>query len=67
VRVESRITPAVRRSLQGMGFESEVPNYLQLKPGYDVYFGGVNAILVGNGGELRAGADTRRQGSAAAY
>ena len=67
LRVESRITSAVRRSLKSMGFESEVPNYLQLKPGYDVYFGGVNAVLVGAKGELRAGADTRRQGSAVAY
>jgi gamma-glutamyltranspeptidase len=50
-----------------MGFESESPNYLQLKPGYDVYFGGVNAVLVGKRGERRGAADSRRQGSVAAY
>jgi gamma-glutamyltranspeptidase/glutathione hydrolase len=67
LKVESRIRPTVRRQLQEAGFEFETPNYLQLKPGYDVYFGGVNAVLVGERGELRGGADTRRQGSVAGY
>ena len=67
IRMESRIGPRVRRQLRGMGFETESPNYVQLKPGYDVYFGGVNAVLVGSHGELRGGADTRRQGSVSAF
>jgi gamma-glutamyltranspeptidase/glutathione hydrolase len=67
LKVESRIRPTVRKQLQEAGIESETPNYLQLKPGYDVYFGGVNAVLVGERGELRGGVDTRRQGSVAAY
>ncbi len=67
IKMESRIGPSVRRRLSEMGFETETPNYVQLKPGYDVYFGGVNAVLVGRHGELRGGADTRRQGSVAAF
>jgi len=67
IRMESRIGERVRKRLRGMGFESESPNYLQLKPGYDVYFGGVNAVLVGKRGERRGAADSRRQGSVAAY
>lgn len=67
VKVESRIAPKVRKELLQMGFETETPNYVQLKPGFDVYFGGVNAIKVGPKGELRGGADSRRQGAVAAY
>ncbi|MGA2665266.1 MAG: gamma-glutamyltransferase [Nitrososphaerales archaeon] len=67
VKVEGRIGARVRRRLGELGFETEVPNYVQLKPGFDAYFGGVHAILAGPRGELRAGADPRRQGSAAAY
>jgi gamma-glutamyltranspeptidase/glutathione hydrolase len=65
IRMESRIGSGVRRGLREMGFESDTPNYIQLKPGYDVYFGGVHAILVGKHGELSGGADARRQGSVA--
>ncbi len=67
IRMESRIGPGVRRRLREMGFESETPNYVQLRQGYDAYFGGVHAILVGKRGELRGGADARRQGSVAAF
>ncbi len=67
IRMESRIGVVVRRRLRQMGFESETPNYVQLKPGYDVYFGGVHAVLVGRRGELRGAADARRQGSVATY
>ncbi len=67
LKVESRIGSTVRKQLAKAGFESESPNYVQLKPGYDVYFGGVNAVLVGDRGELRGGADSRRQGAVAAY
>ncbi|MDG6926045.1 MAG: gamma-glutamyltransferase [Nitrososphaerota archaeon] len=67
LKMESRIGPKVRARVREMGFESENPNYVQLRPGFDVYFGGVNAVLVGKKGELRGGADTRRQGGVAAY
>ncbi len=67
VRMESRIGPAVRKRLLGLGFESESPNYLQLRPGFDVYFGGVHAVLVGKRDERMGAADPRRQGSVAAY
>jgi gamma-glutamyltranspeptidase/glutathione hydrolase len=66
IRLESRIGPRVRKRLSEMGFETETPNYVQLKPGFDVYFGGVNAVLVGRRGELHGGADPRRQGAVAA-
>jgi len=67
LKVESRIKPSVIKKLKDAGFSSESPNYLQLKPGYDVYFGGVHAIQVADDGFLTGGADTRRQGSAVAY
>jgi gamma-glutamyltranspeptidase/glutathione hydrolase len=67
VRMESRIGPEVRRRLRKLGFESETPNYLQLREGFDVYFGGVHAALVGRHGERVGAADPRRQGSVAAY
>jgi gamma-glutamyltranspeptidase/glutathione hydrolase len=67
IKIESRIPVTVRKKLQGMSYSSEVPNYAQLTPGYDLYFGGVHAVMVGKKGELRGGADTRRQGSVAAY
>ena len=67
LKVESRIVPAVRERLRGMGFEPDVPHFVELKRGYDAYFGGVNAVLVDGRGELRGGADPRRQGAVAAY
>jgi gamma-glutamyltranspeptidase/glutathione hydrolase len=67
IKVESRIPGTVRKRLEGMGYSWEVPNYTQLTPGYDLYFGGVHAVMVGKKGELRGGADTRRQGWVAAY
>jgi gamma-glutamyltranspeptidase/glutathione hydrolase len=67
LKMESRIGAKVRADLRQMGFESENPNYVQMRPGFDVYFGGANAILVGERGELRGAADTRRQGGVAAY
>jgi gamma-glutamyltranspeptidase/glutathione hydrolase len=67
VRMESRIGPEVRRRLRELGFESETPNYLQLRKGFDAYFGGVHAVLVGRHGERLGAADPRRQGSVAAY
>jgi gamma-glutamyltranspeptidase/glutathione hydrolase len=67
VKVESRIGAEVRRELRRLGFETEEPDFLQLRPGFDAYFGGVNAVAIGGGGELSGGADSRRQGSAASY
>ncbi|MCS4539884.1 MAG: gamma-glutamyltransferase [Thaumarchaeota archaeon] len=67
IRIESRIPPGVRKKLDAMGYSTQVPNYSQLTPGYDLYFGGVHAALVGKRGELRGGADKRRQGHVAAY
>lgn len=67
LKVESRVRPGVRKQLGQMGFETEEPNYLQLKPGYDVYFGGVHAIQVGKRGGLVGAADSRRQGGVAGY
>jgi gamma-glutamyltranspeptidase/glutathione hydrolase len=67
LKLESRIGTTVRRRLRRLGFDSESPNYVQLKRGYDAYFGGVNAVLIGDRGELSGGADSRRQGSVAAY
>jgi gamma-glutamyltranspeptidase/glutathione hydrolase len=67
LKVESRIKSTVRKQLHEMGFDSETPNYVQMKPGFDVYFGGVSAVLVGGRGKLRGGADSRRQGSVASY
>ena len=64
IKMESRIGERVREELRGMGFQSETPNYLQLRPGFDVYFGGVNAVLVGKNGVCTGAADPRRQGSA---
>jgi gamma-glutamyltranspeptidase / glutathione hydrolase len=62
IKMESRIGTAARKGLMAMGFQSETPNYVQLKPGYDVYFGGVNAVMVGPRGVPRGAADPRRQG-----
>jgi gamma-glutamyltranspeptidase / glutathione hydrolase len=67
IRVESRVRPAVRKKLGTMGYETQLPNYVQMKPGFDVYFGGVHAIMVGKRGELRGAADGRRQGAVASY
>jgi gamma-glutamyltranspeptidase/glutathione hydrolase len=67
LKVEKRISQSVREQLREVGFESEAPNFVELRPGYDVYFGGVNAVLLGERGELKGGADSRRQGSVAAY
>jgi gamma-glutamyltranspeptidase / glutathione hydrolase len=65
IKMESRIGAAVRKGLIAMGFQSETPNYVQLKPGFDVYFGGVNAVMVGPRGAWRGAADPRRQGGVA--
>ncbi|MDA4113892.1 MAG: gamma-glutamyltransferase [Thaumarchaeota archaeon] len=65
IKMESRIGAAVRKGLMDMGFRSETPNYVQLKPGYDVYFGGVNAVMAGPRGAPRGAADPRRQGGVA--
>lgn len=67
IRIESRIPRSVRTKLEGMSYSTQVPNYAQLTPGYDLYFGGVHAVLIGKKGELRGGADRRRQGYVAAY
>ncbi len=67
IKTESRVPASVRKRLKKMGFETEIPNVLQLTPGYDLYFGGVHAIMAGKGGELRGGADKRRLGAVAAY
>ena len=67
VKVEGRIAARTRKRLGELGFETEAPNYVQLRPGFDAYFGGVHAILAGPRGELRGGADPRRQGAVAAY
>jgi gamma-glutamyltranspeptidase / glutathione hydrolase len=65
IKMESRIGAVVRKRLMEMGFQSETPNYVQLKPGYDVYFGGVNAVMAGPRGTPRGAADPRRQGGVA--
>ncbi len=38
--MESRIGKAARKGLMAMGFRVETPNYVQLRPGYDVYLEG---------------------------
>lgn len=65
LKVESRIRAPVLAHLRKMGFTTDVPNYLQLKPGFDVYFGGVNTVMVGKARRLTGGADPRRLGSVA--
>ncbi len=67
ILMESRIGEVVREGLREAGYECETPDYVQLRRGYDVYFGGVHAVMVGRRGELRGAADPRRWGSAAAY
>lgn len=67
IMMESRIGDAVRLALRADGYDTETPEYVQLRPGFDVYFGGVHAVMVGPRGELRAAADPRRWGAAAAF
>jgi gamma-glutamyltranspeptidase/glutathione hydrolase len=67
IKTESRVPASVRTSLNQMGFETEIPHVVQLTPGYDLYFGGVHAIMAGKKGELRGAADKRRLGGVAAY
>ncbi len=67
IKTESRVPASVRSRLNEMGLETEIPNVVQLTPGYDLYFGGVHAIMVGKQGELRGAADKRRQGGVTAY
>lgn len=67
IRLESRISARVRKQLGELGFETTVPNYVQLAPGFDAYFGGVHAVMADPSGKLRGAADARRQGSVAAY
>jgi gamma-glutamyltranspeptidase / glutathione hydrolase len=66
IMMESRIGEPVRAALRREGFETETPDYVQLRPGYDVFFGGVHAVMMGRGG-MRAAADPRRWGAAAAF
>lgn len=67
IKTESLIPARVRTGLKALGFETVIPNYAPVGRGYDLYFGGVHAILVGKNGELHGAADPRRQGGAAAY
>lgn len=67
IMMESRIGEAVRAVLRAEGYDTETPDYVQLRPGFDVFFGGVHAVMVGRKGVLRAAADPRRWGAAAAF
>jgi len=66
VRVENGLPEEVRNGLRAMGLDVVVPNFAQVTPGFDLYFGGVQSVLVGEDGLLYAAADVRRMGAAAA-
>lgn len=61
LRMEARFPEEVRRALGGKGHEIEV------LPDWDDVTGGAQAIAVGENGVFAAGADPRREGTAAGY
>jgi len=62
IAVESRIPKEIIRQLESRGHEVEV------RDAYDTYFGGAQAILLPKPGRLLlGGADSRRDGTGAAY
>jgi len=61
--MEARIPESVREELRAMGYTR-----IDVRPDYDLYFGGAQAILVDpETGELRGGADPRRAGGVVTY
>ena len=61
LRMEARYPEEVRRALAGRGHEIEV------LPEWDEVTGGAQAIAIGENGVFAAGADPRREGTAAGY
>jgi gamma-glutamyltranspeptidase/glutathione hydrolase len=62
LELEARVPGAVRAGLRRMGHR------LAIRAGWDLYFGGAQAVLYDHGaGLLRGGADPRRDGHAAAF
>jgi len=61
LRMEGRFPEDVRRALAAKGHEIEV------LPAWDDVTGGAQAIAVGDNGVFAAGADPRREGTAAGY
>lgn len=61
--MEARIPESVREELAAMGYTR-----IDVRPDYDLYFGGAQAILVDpETGELRGAADPRRAGGVVTY
>lgn len=61
VHLETGFTPEALASLRERGYE------LSVHPPYDMYFGGVQVVLVTEDGRLIGAADPRRDGAAVGY
>lgn len=61
IEVEGRMPVGTVERLKAAGYEVKV------YPDYDLYFGGVQGVMIGDRNVLIGGADPRRDGAAAAY
>lgn len=61
IEVEGRMPVGVVERLKAAGYEVVV------HPDYDLYFGGVQGVMIDDRGVMYGGADPRRDGAAAAY